>query len=355
MPNRHRQACIVGYSAVTPVGLTAATTAASVRAGIRRVSEHPRYRDREGEPFMVGMVPGIEMPAALDRMAALGSVAIEHVGRALPSLKTATVPVFIGVREPTYRFAADRARALARSLRSTLDRFCRTRVSTVAGGNAAGLHALGLAKGEVEGGRARFSIALGVDSHLDPEFLEWLDNEGRYKSAANVHGFTPGEAGAAVVVTQVQTARAFDLPVLARIDGFGCAFEPTAQNGEPCFGERLASAWYLALAETIANKRIVADQLCDLTGEYGRAEEFAYLTQRVPATVFRDITDYLTTAAATGDVGAASGPLMVALACQAARRGYNTGPLALLWAASDGGQRAACVLDRREAMRKAAR
>lgn len=355
MPTAFRQACIVSYSAVTPVGLTASTTAAAVRAGVCRVGEHPRYRDREGEAFMVAMVPRVRSAAVLDRMAELGSTALDDACGPIPELAGATVPVYVGVREPRYYFPKDRAQALARGLLPTLQRHCRTRVSTVAGGNAAGLHALGIAKADVEQDRARFAIALGVDSHLDPEFLEWLDREGRYKSLANVHGFSPGEAAAAVVITREQTARALRIPVLARLEGYGCAFEPAAQNDEPCVGQRLASAALLALQSTLARERQVDDQYCDLSGEPQRTDEFVYFTQRMPPRVFRDITNYTTTAAACGDVGAASGPLMVALACEAALRDRANGPLALLWAASDNGQRAACVLDRKDAMQRTER
>jgi len=52
---------ILSAGACTPVGLTLAETAASVRARIARLREIA-WRDRRFEPFIVGSVPDAGLP-----------------------------------------------------------------------------------------------------------------------------------------------------------------------------------------------------------------------------------------------------------------------------------------------------
>lgn len=65
---------ITAAEAVTPIGLTAVTTAAAVRAGISRLRSDELYLDAQGQPLSVCTLPDAEgflepidrvMPAAL--------------------------------------------------------------------------------------------------------------------------------------------------------------------------------------------------------------------------------------------------------------------------------------------------
>ena len=47
--------CIIGLGARTSVGLSAPSSAAAVRAGITRISEHPYMIDKSGESMIVAM------------------------------------------------------------------------------------------------------------------------------------------------------------------------------------------------------------------------------------------------------------------------------------------------------------
>ena len=87
----------------------------------------------------------------------------------------------------------------------------------------------------------------------------------------------------------------------------------------------------------------IATTYCDINGERRRSEEFFYVPLRLSAP-FIDANRYESPADAWGDVGAASGPLYVALAVASAERGYARGPHVLAWTSSDGGTRAAVTL-----------
>jgi 3-oxoacyl-[acyl-carrier-protein] synthase-1 len=78
---------------------------------------------------------------------------------------------------------------------------------------------------------------------------------------------------------------------------------------------------------------------CDQNGEAYRADELGFMLARASAR-FRNPSDFISPADCWGDVGAASLPLYLALAIEAAERGYAPGPVSLLLAGSESGLRA---------------
>lgn len=84
--------------------------------------------------------------------------------------------------------------------------------------------------------------------------------------------------------------------------------------------------------------------ICDINGERYRGEEWGFVCLRL-SQYFDDPTAYDSPADCWGDMGAASGPLFIMLACQAIARGYAKGPRALLWTSSEGGLRGAAVIE----------
>lgn len=84
--------------------------------------------------------------------------------------------------------------------------------------------------------------------------------------------------------------------------------------------------------------------ICDINGERYRAEEWGFVTLRC-AEAFVDPTAYEQPAACWGDVGAASGPLFIALAVTAGKRGWAKGNRYMIWNSSEGGERAVVLLE----------
>jgi 3-oxoacyl-[acyl-carrier-protein] synthase-1 len=141
--------------------------------------------------------------------------------------------------------------------------------------------------------------------------------------------------------------RAQRLPSLAKVGGTGIAHEPTAASTDPYavnLGRGLVAAITAATAGLPSAVRI--DRvLCDLNGERTRSEEWGMAALAIHH-VLAQAGDYEAPSASWGDVGAASGPLLVVLAVQAWARGYHAGSHALLFAGSDSGLRGAVVLER---------
>jgi 3-oxoacyl-[acyl-carrier-protein] synthase-1 len=83
--------------------------------------------------------------------------------------------------------------------------------------------------------------------------------------------------------------------------------------------------------------------ICDMNGEPYRADEYGFTIVRT-SQHFLDAGSFLSPADCWGDVGAASGPLFLALAVAANSKGYSPGPCVLLWASSEGGERSAVLV-----------
>ena len=90
---------------------------------------------------------------------------------------------------------------------------------------------------------------------------------------------------------------------------------------------------------------------CDQNGEPYRADEYGFAAAR-HSDRFRDLADFVAPADCWGDVGAASGVLLMILATYAGAKGYAKGPAALVLAGSDTGERGAALLHLETAQRE---
>jgi 3-oxoacyl-[acyl-carrier-protein] synthase-1 len=179
----------------------------------------------------------------------------------------------------------------------------------------------------------------GVDSWLVPETLEWLDAVEALHSDAMPWGFCPGEA-AAFCLLCCEAPPASRLVLL----GAGHAIErQRIRERSVCIGEGLSAAWRGALEGAVQAKRRVDQVWCDLNSEPYRGDEIALTVARTREHLAESV-DIVTPADSWGDVGAATGPLLLAAAEMAAAKNYAAGPMSLLSASSDGGPRSALTV-----------
>jgi len=332
---------VVGLGAHTALGASWRACATAVRAGISRLQDHAFYKDQVGDPMKVA-VSGVLEPAAqpLERMKALLHHPIAEATAAYaekrgsgPPLATfvATGPLRPGLPE---RFARDLVQELTRVRGVSLEAS-----SVCSVGNAAGVVALTeavllLAKRTVEA-----CLVVAVDSYIGADTLEWLDGEQRLKSSVNRTGFIPGEAASAVLLASADFARRAHLPILGWIEGVGLSQEKALNHSDAvCTGEGLTQA--IAMAVSGAPRAPLAAIYGDLNGDPYRNEEFIYAALRLPE-FFDNPSAVQSPAAFWGDVGAASGPLALCLAAEAASRGQHK--TALVFASSDGPERGAVL------------
>ncbi|MCL2725809.1 MAG: hypothetical protein FWD69_15385 [Polyangiaceae bacterium] len=339
---------VIALGASTAVGRDAWASAAAVRAGISGFAEHPFMIDTAGEPMRVAVAPWLDVGmGGLDRFKALLYPAIDQAlaplhdaGRA--SLRTG---LSLGLPAPRPGLAEDLPRALEHALRQDYGHTFGA-LAIFPAGHAAGLLALEASFHALQKGGLDACVVAGVDSYIEPETLEWLEDEDQLHGAGplnNAWGFIPGEAAGAVLLVRQELAKRLSTSALASVLSVGSGNESKRIKTETvCIGEGLTAAFRAALAG-LPNGLQVNDVYCDMNGEPYRANEYGFAVLRTKE-AFLSVSDFVAPSDCWGDVAAAGGPLHVMLATIAGAKNYANGPLAFVWASAEGGERCAALL-----------
>jgi len=338
---------VVGLGASTPVGRDAWSSAAAVRAGISGFTNHPYMLDSAGEPMRVALAPWVDPHLeGAERLLALLFPTIDDVLRPIIDSDSTRVALSLGLAAPRPGLPEDLSLQLKRAVsKGYSNRF--TGIATFANGHAAGLLALDAAVKKLREGAFDACVVAGVDSYMMPETLEWLEKNDQLHGAGvlnNAWGFIPGEAAGAFLIATEDAARRLAVPPLASLRGLGVGVERHRIKTETvCIGEGLTQAFRAALSELPEGTRI-SDVYCDMNGEPYRADEYGFACLRTKEW-FNSASDFVSPADCWGDISAATSPLCVCLAAIASHKGYANGPLAFVWTSSEGGERAAVLLE----------
>ncbi len=353
---------VTGLGLVSPVGLTAAQSCAAIRAGITRLAEHPLYRclpedldspeaqaeqDEDGEPVRVGFVPGlsVDLPggARLQRLALMALQRLfAETGLGRRDMARTALLVALPLRDQVTA-----AWALAQRFTKEL---CQragvedwAEVEVLEAGPVGVFKLVEQAAELLQARRVDAAVVLAVDSLIDLERLALLDEAWRLKSSRGVDGFSPGEAGVALLLESRRAAERRGVPVLARLGPVAFGTEPVAIGTEKwSTGTGLCAALRPLLSED-SLPEVGSWVLCDLNGEGYRAHEWGLVRTRL-AGALPEPRKLLHPADRMGDAGTALAGVLIACATQAFARHYAPAQSALLWAGSDDGERAALVL-----------
>ncbi|HVL21223.1 MAG TPA: beta-ketoacyl synthase N-terminal-like domain-containing protein [Amaricoccus sp.] len=337
---------IIGVGARTPVGFTAASSAAAVRAGISVIEEHPFMIDRFGEPMKVTRDVGLDVAVTgAARAIEIGLDAAREALAVLDGRDAPPVSVLVSTGEDRPGQPPGHAAAVFAGLAERLAATVRIdRGGYLAAGHAGGLLAMLRARDALRTGRVRLCLVGGVDSYLEAETLEWLDETEQLHSEGNIYGFCPGEGAGFCLMSTLATARALGCrPFLELVSIAGAREENRIRTETVCLGIGLGTAFRLAFEEARDGIGPVDRILCDMNGERYRGNEYGFAVLRNSGRL-RDAGDFETPADCWGDLGAASGPAFVGLLTEAEARSYTKGALSLAWASSDSGSRAAALL-----------
>jgi 3-oxoacyl-[acyl-carrier-protein] synthase-1 len=340
---------VVGVGARTPVGLTAESAAAAVRAGIRRIAEHPFMVEPSGSPLLTARDARLE-PTLLGwrRLAALAAPTIlgALANIASPNLNRLRLAVILALPEPRPGMLMPQIQQVAGAVRDSLSKSgLSCAFDAHATGHAGALDALVIAADRLSRGQADLVVVGGVDSYLEADTLDWLVSKRRLAAEGVRAGFHPGEAAGALVLASADSARRLGLAPQAMIRGAHSCMESRSLLSETeVLGEGLAAAITTAGAALRLPEERVDAIYCDINGERYRSDEWALTVLRAQH-VFRGPA-YQAPAECWGDVGAASGALGCVLAISSWALQHASGPRALVWAGSDGGLRGAAVLER---------
>jgi 3-oxoacyl-[acyl-carrier-protein] synthase-1 len=350
--------------AVTSVGFDAATTCASIRAGLTRPVPLDGIKVLDGTELEE--VPVIGHPvgrltrgfSSIGRWLQLLPIAITDLctTKALPSpaadavfwSRTAcliVVPAFSERFVADYYCSPDRLHAalippLLAACRAT---FAPASTKLQPTGHIGALEAVSIAKEWIERNDVDRVAVLAVDSLVDVGALAWLQEDRRLKCAESQTGLSPGEACCAFLVEGARAARSRGAtgPRLGSV-----VTAPAVQDDGDVHrcSARLAEVVRQAISEPAVGKER-GPIVTDLNGEERRANTFAGIYPRSPHHTAWFDEQVLVPLVSTGDLGAATGALQVVVACRALTRGTVAGSATLLtMSGEDGGVGAAVLL-----------
>ncbi len=347
---------LVGMGAQTPLGLEPRAVAAAVRAGLSRFEERDWLRRRsDGEPTLVSLVETFDPRwTARDRMRRLG---IAAAAQALAPLQeraagegSRVAPIPLALSVPPLRPGAVEgdAVALAGEIAGGLPVPVDRGLSGIfASGQDGALAALSYAAGLLAHRRAEACLVGGVDSLRDQELLDWLEGLGRLKGGEAPTGLIPGEGAAFLLVCTEAFRRRARLTAFCRVTPPVRTGEPSPwYGGQPCTGAGLTAALQGALEAGLGRDERADVTWCDLNGEAWRADEWSYAYLRTSdrhgePLRLRHPADSL------GDLGSATGAMLVLLAALDLAHPRTDAAAALVFAASDTRpHRAACIVRR---------
>jgi len=345
---------ITGINNITSVGHDAQMTAASVRAGLGRFVESDEYYDLEGNPITVSMIRGLD-DDNYDRVERLGNIADYCLGNMLEAYfaddtkeKDAKreMHLFLGCSNesrPGPRYEGDN-NEIANRLTGTVKKYAdNVKLDVVKRGNSSVIDCIAVAGKLIKENPGVLCIVGGIDSLLAMETLDWFEDFERLKSKTfgRNHSFAPGEAVGFMIIESEEAAR--KEKIVARIAGIGVADEPAHLVSEAhCKGEGLTKACRGALAGNSTEN--ISDTFCDLNGEFFRTKEWSYARLRCFEKTEKKRTLWHP-AEFTGDIGAASGAVLIGIACAGLWRGWLAEDV-LLFCSDDHGGRGALVLKR---------
>jgi 3-oxoacyl-[acyl-carrier-protein] synthase-1 len=340
---------IVAIGARTPVGLTAESTAAAVRARISRIAEHPFLVDVRGERVRMArdglLDPGL---FGMPRILALARSALDEAfGKLGPRAQGMRGVLLVGLPELRPGWNEWQVCVVEQELALTLGAQG-GKPHLFPSGHAAALEALRRGSELIGEGRADLCLVGGVESYLEPDTLLWLDTNRQLLRNGVRSAFHPGEGAAFLALAGERVRRQLGLRSLGVILASQVSWEDKRiKTDELNTGVGLTRAIHGVTMELRGRGELVDDVYCDLNGERYRTEEWGFALLRTQA-AFRDVSVTRTAVSEWGDMGAASGALLTILALRAWARGYARGPTALVWASSEGGLRGAVLLRRTE-------
>ena len=337
---------VVAIGARTPVGLSAASSAAAVRAGISRYAEYP-FIDARGERVVVAADRLLETRLeGQERLMPMAESVLEELETQLGEkiLYGGRLSVLLALPETRPGFSEGDAAWVVEFLAARFRaKTSKARVELAGRGHAGVIRAVEQAMGECSESRDNLFLVLGAESYHHADTFMWLERGRRFAQPGVRSGFTPGEGAGGLALMSAGLRRRLSLPQLAIVRGARTAQEARLRDSETgSFGVGMTQAVQGAVAGLDLPHESVDDVYTDINGERYRSEEWGFVALRAP--MAWKTPGYKAPSDCWGDVGAASGALGSVLAIQAFARRYARGPRALVMAGSDSGLRGAMLL-----------
>jgi 3-oxoacyl-[acyl-carrier-protein] synthase I len=336
---------------LTPVGLRASQTCGSVGAGIARFSQLS-WKDKAYDPFVMASISEGCLPV-ID----IHDKRLQHLGlreqrmlRLFAGLREELaafdlqqeIPLIIGLGQYAQLSDGDRENDIRQLTEILGVNFDLKLSSIITKGRASGLLAIIEAIKIIESQSAQAVLVGGCDTYKDLELLGRLDVDARLKSETNRDGFIPGEGAGLLLLTAEPLLKKrvsnSEYQIMATATGFE---EGHLHSEKPYRGEGL-SLTFKSLFNQFPLK--LETVYSTMNGESYWGKEWGVATIRYGEHLAEDYS-FEHPADCYGDLGAASGPVMAALAMDSLENKSRKGPV-LIYTSSDDGERAAIIIDK---------
>lgn len=323
------------------VGLDAPAACAAIRAAVSNAQD-TLFSDHNGEPIRAAGVflPG--RPRQYRKLSRMLALCIGECLSSAPQPLSGPFPLLLCTSE---RDRPGRPPLLDDRLFGDVGRTFPAQIHPGASavlplGRAGGVLALAHARSMLAGGLAQAVLIAGVDSYLSSQAVASYEFRQRLLTSENSDGFVPGEAAAAILIGPATPGAGGDL----LCTGIGTAQEVcTIESGEPLRALGLTAAVRSAVAEAGCTLGELDCRLSDANGEQYAFREASLALSRTMRER-KERFPLVTPADCVGEVGAAVGPLLLAVALASHRKRYGPGSRTLLHVGSDSGLRVAAVL-----------
>ncbi len=325
--------CAVGYS----------TTAAvpAIRAGMDHFRE-TQFVDQQGEPLIGAQLHGIDLWGTARMKWMFRKVLAEclPVDNTEDFHDTALILIVPEPERPGMEKWSD-----------TIYRDCTAQYAfhpcscVLPLGKTGLVSALAMASTFLAEGRTQQVLIVGVDSFFCSAAITYYLGQQRLLSRDNSDGFIPGEAAGAVMVTRNRNKEGLMITGIAQCSEDAHILQDELPNRGTGLNKAIRKAVLdsgLPLTETLFHISAVSHE-----SFYFRETELAVLRS-----LEHKVPDYphLMLTSSTGEVGAASGPLILAYLASVMSRKDGPGKKGLIHLSGDSGQRAAAIVNWQESI-----
>jgi 3-oxoacyl-[acyl-carrier-protein] synthase-1 len=332
---------ILASGMVTAVGLDAPSSCAAIRCGIDGFSQ-TRFTDKGGE-WIIGAQAPLDQPwRGLPKLVHMVVPAIRECLAFAGQVRQQEIPLILCVAE---KERPGRLEGLDDELFETVQielgfRF-HPSSGTLAKGRVGGAIALQMAQRIIHEQSRPLCMIAGVDTFLVAATLAVYEEKSRLLTRQNSNGFIPGEAGGAVLVGPAGNSNEPELRCL----GIGTGQErATVDSEEPLRGDGLVQAIKAAFDTTGCLIDDLDYRITDSNGEQYWFKEATLALDRI-LRKRKELFEIWHPADCLGEIGAAIGPCVTAIALQAARRNYAFGRGPLCHFSAENSERLAVVLN----------
>jgi 3-oxoacyl-[acyl-carrier-protein] synthase-1 len=343
---------IAGFGAQTSIGLDAPALSAAVAGGLNRFRFDRNFRSvKSGARITTAWLETLPDDwLAPQRMKALAVRAAEEALKPLLEHADARLvsalrfPVLLALPAPRAGFDQEAGAQLTREIiRGLPARIDLQSCSVVFAGHAGGITILSQAAQILAQGNSPAVLLGGVESHREFATLQSIELAGRLKTEDESLGWIPGEGAAFLLLARQSWAARAGLNTIFSLAAVAGAAEPLPwYSGRATLGTGLTQA----LQGVLRVPGSPVETYCDMNGEPWRVDEWGYAYLRTAGNYVDPLVIHHP-ADCWGDIGAASGPMLVALAAQNFATGREASSRALVWTASDVlPYRAACTIQK---------